>query len=298
MALYRNQECKDENVGELSYNQFEQDWDTTVQMVDRALDKSQSAAEGGFGVTVKYGFPYSTLLPPLANLLYVAEKSETHPRPESLKMVKRWYWASTFSRRYSGSSDTISYKDYVEGRDWIRGEREELPESIQDAPSKIPVELDLSSLARGGPYKGIMSLLVLNDARDFCTFESITLHEVDDHHIFPDAKLKNGATGHTYDKTDRDTILNRTVIESQNNRFNIRDRLPSDYIPDMIDAHPRGKEGIKHLLQAHFINEDGFEALLTNDYQRFCTARMEAVRDEIVHRIGADIDWSISGQMV
>ena len=71
-----------------------------------------------------------------------------------------------------------------------------------------------------------MSLLVLNDARDFGTFESITVHEVDDHHIFPDAKLKNGATGDKYGKTARNPILNRTVIESQNNRFNIRTAFP------------------------------------------------------------------------
>jgi hypothetical protein len=66
-----------------------------------------------------------------------------------------------------------------------------------------------------------MSLLVLNDARDFGTFESITVLEVDDHHIPPDAKLKNSATGAKYEKTVRNQILNRTVIESQNNRFNI-----------------------------------------------------------------------------
>ena len=298
MALYRNKECKDENVGKLSEIQFETHWDTTVQMVDRALEKAQSAADGGFGVTDKYGFPYSTLLPTLANLLHLAENSETHPRPKDLQMVKRWYWASTFSKRYSGSSDTISYKDYNEGRDWIRGERTEMPESIQDAASIIPGVLDLSSLTRGGPYKGIMSLLMLNDARDFGTFESITIYEVDDHHIFPDAKLKNGATGSKYEKTDRNTILNRTVIESQNNRFNIRDRLPSDYIPSMIDSHPRGEVGIKKLLKRHFIDEEGFEALLTDDYQRFCTARKEALRNEIEERIGAPVDWNESEQMV
>ncbi|WP_430639377.1 GmrSD restriction endonuclease domain-containing protein [Haloferax volcanii] len=298
LALYRDKECKDESVGELSGTQFEDDWDTTVQMVNRALEKAQSASAGGFGVTEKYGFPYSTLLPPLANLLHLAENSETYPRHESLEMVQRWYWASTFSRRYSGSSDTISYKDYTEGRDWIRGERTEVPEAIQDASTVIPVELDLSSLTRGGPYSGIMSLLVLNDARDFGTFESITVHEVDDHHIFPDAKLKNGATGTKYGKTARNQILNRTVIESQNNRFNIRDRLPRDYIPDMIDAHPRGEAGIKDLLQGHFINEDGFEALLSDDYERFCQARKEELRNEIEHRIGASVDWAVSEEMV
>ena len=298
LALYRDNECKDESVGDLSGVGFEADWDTTVTMVNRALEKAQSSSAGGFGVTEKYGFPYSTLLPPLANLLHLAESSETYPRHQSLDLVQRWYWARTFSRRYSGSSDTISYKDYTEGRDWIRGERDEMPEALQDATTIIPVELDLATLSRGGPYNGIMSLLVLNDARDFGTFESITVHEVDDHHIFPDSKLKNGATGVEYGTTARNRILNRTIIESQNNRFNIRDRLPGNYIPDMISAHPRGQEGIKELLQGHFINDDGFEALLSDDYERFCEAREEELRTEIERRIGSSIDWTVSEELI
>ena len=298
LALYRDQECKDESVGDLSASNFEEDWKTAVGMVDRALDKAQSSSVGGFGVTEKYGFPYSTLLPPLANLLHLAENSEAYPRHEGLDMVQKWYWASTFSRRYSGSSDTISYKDYTEGRDWIRGDTTELPEAIEAAPTAIPVELDLGALTRGGPYSGIMSLLVLNGAQDFGTFESITVHEVDDHHIFPDAKLKHGATGTEYGETSRNRILNRTVIESKNNRFNIRDRLPGDYIPDMITAHPRGEEGIRELLRDHFINDEGFNALLKDDYEKFCEARREELRKEIESRIGETIDWTVSEEHI
>lgn len=107
LALYRGSECKDESVGELSPKGFEDDWSTAVDMMDRALEKAQSSSAGGFGVTDKYGFPYTTLLPPLANLIYFAENEGSFPRPEGLGMVQQWYWASTFSRRYSGSSDTV-----------------------------------------------------------------------------------------------------------------------------------------------------------------------------------------------
>lgn len=298
LALYRDRECKDETVGELSPHNFQSDWGVVSEMLDRTLDKAQSTSRGGLGVTEKYGFPYSTLLPPLANLLHIAENAETYPRHENLEMVQRWYWASTFSRRYSGSSDTISTKDYVEGRDWMKGERTELPEAVQDAPNVIPVELELESLTRGGAYTGVMSLIALNGARDFGTFESIELHEVDDHHIFPDAKLKRGETGEDYSSTERNRILNRTIIESKNNRFNIRDRLPSEYIPDMIAAHPRGEEGVRTILQEHFINSHGFDALLDDDYPGFCKARKEEIQSEIARRVGIDFDWTLSEEFV
>lgn len=299
LALHRDEECKDESVGELSAQDFEEDWNITINMIDRALEKAQTSAAGGFGVTGKYGFPYTTLLPPLANLLHFAENESTYPRPESLEMVQQWYWASTFSRRYSGSSDTVSYKDYTEGRDWIQGVRGTPPGAIKEAATLIPVELDLSSLTRGGPYSGVMSLIILNGARDFGTFESIDVHDVDDHHIFPDSKLKKGAVGEVYnDESERNSILNRTIVESQNNRFNIRDRLPSDYVSDMISAHPDGEDGIRELLAGHFINDRGFEALLNDDYEVFCDARKEEIRNEIEHRIDSKINWEVSEDML
>ena len=66
----------------------------------------------------------------------------------------------------------------------------------------------------------------------------------------------------------------------------------------MIDVHPQGKGGIKDLLQGHFINEDGFEALLNDDYERFCQARKKELRNEIERRIGASVDWAVSEEMV
>jgi len=194
----------------------------------------------------------------------------------------------------SGSSDTISYQDYNEVRDWIHEVRNELPEAIELAPQRIPVELDLETLTQGGPYKGIMSLLVLNDARDFGTFESITLHEIDDHHIFPNSVLKSGLKQYTsIDSTERNRILNRTVIESGANRFDIRDNPPSTYVRDMIRGHERGEEGVKDVLEDHFINEAAFEAMLEDDYETFCEERKTTIRAEIENRIDEEIDWSI-----
>jgi hypothetical protein len=296
LALFRDNECKEAALRELDSTNFESDWALAAEMLDRALDKAQSAAEGGLGVTQKYGFPYGTMLPTLSNLIHIAERDGSYPDHEGLKMVRRWYWASVFSLRYSGSSDTVSYNDYREVRDWIRDERAELPEAIGRAGNRIPVELDLASLTRGGPYNGIMSLLVLRGARDFGTFESITVHDVDDHHIFPNAVLKSGLYGTKYEATQRNRILNRTVIESRGNRFRYSDSPPSEYVRQMIEEHPDSETGVKRVLDEHFINESGFEAMLADDYERFCRARRSMIREEISERVGVDVDWSLADE--
>lgn len=174
-----------------------------------------------------------------------------------------------------------SYQDYNEVKDWIKGTRSESPEAIQEGRNLIPIELSLDTMSRGGPYDGVMSLLVLNGAKDFGTFESINVHQVDDHHIFPNAQLKKGLNGNSYDKTERNKILNRTIIQYRNNRFKYGDALPSVYIPEMIEEHPRGEQGIRELLQDHFINDEAFQALLNDDYETFCEARKQAIRQTI-----------------
>lgn len=296
LALFRDSECKEADLRELSSNDFVDDWNQAAEILDRALEKAQSSGEGGLGVIQKYGFPYGTMLPTLSNLIHIAERDGSYPDQEGLKMVRRWYWASVFSLRYSGSSDTVSYNDYREVRDWIRDDRDELPESIEAAPRRIPVELDLTTLTRGGPYKGLMSLLVLNGARDFGTFESIEVHEVDDHHIFPNSVLKSGLDSYQYDTAQRNRILNRTVIESRGNRFRYSDSPPSEYIRQMIEQHNEGETGVKQVLRGHFINEEGFEAMLEDDYETFCAARRSVMQEEVSRRVGVDIDWDIGDE--
>lgn len=300
LALHRDTEVDDDNLRELSSEDFEEDWNTACQMMNRALDRAYSTGVGGLGVTDKFGFPYPTMLPPLANLLHLAEENPSVPDRRGLEMMKRWYWASIFAYRYSVSSDTAAYQDFRQVSSWIRDEREELPEAIEDAPNRIPVELDLESLTPGsGAYKAIMSLLILNGAKDFGTFESITIHQVDDHHIFPKSMLSAELEAlHESSTVAQNRILNRTIIEARANRFQYRDRRPSDYIRDMISDHPDGEEGVASLLEDHFINEDGFNALLDDDYPAFCNARKSELQQEIVARVGEDIHWSRAESMI
>lgn len=294
LALYRGEECKEERLGRLNSTNFEDDWQSAVQILERALEKAKSAASGGLGVSDRFGFPYGSIVPPLANLIHVAENTGTYPSQRALKRVRCWYWGSVFSQRYSGSSDTVSYKDYNTIKEWLTDTAADTPEAVEEAKQLIPVELNLNALTRGGAYRGVMSMLVLNDAQDFGTFESISVHDVDDHHIFPNAKLKSGALGERYHETARNRILNRTIIQYRSNRFRYRDRVPSDYVREMIAEHGRGEAGVKEILRDHFINEEGFEALLEDDYEQFCEARKVVIREDIEKRTGMDIDWTLT----
>jgi hypothetical protein len=295
LALYRRQECGEESLGELKPVNFEEDWNAAIQILDRTLAKAKSAGPGGLGVSKRFGFPYGSILPPLANLIHVAENDGSYPDEESLRKVRRWYWSSIFSQRYSGSSDTASFKDYNTVREWITESGADQPVAIQEARRLIPVETDLMSLTQGGAYRGVMSLIVLNNACDFGSLESVSVHEVDDHHIFPKSKLKEGVFGRKYSQTERNRILNRTIIQSGSNRFRYSDRAPSDYVREMIERYEGDKYDLqKEVLADHFINVDGLEAMLNDDYEAFCEAREGELQQAIEERTGLNIDWGIS----
>lgn len=291
LALMRRYECKERNLRELDPEKFEEHWMEASRMMDRALEKLFSLGVGGFGVTSRFGIPYTTMLPPLANFLEMAERGGTYPEGERLQKVHRWYWSSVFSKRYSGSSDTKSYQDVAQVTSWMTGEGG-MPDGVRVAPALIPAEVNLWSLTRGGIYRGIMALLSLNGARDFATLESIDLHEVDDHHIFPKSRLSKGVGGKKYeDATDRDRILNRTVIEARSNRYKYKDQLPSEYVPQMIDEHKDGESGVRELLRDHFIDDEAFDAMLLDDYETFCRARMVCICEAIEKKVGAPVVW-------
>ncbi len=297
LALSRGGECKEMSLLELSPENFNLDWTQATLMMDRLLEKAKSSSEGGFGVTEKFGFPYTTMLPPMAALIHLAENTGSYPSAAALEKIQHWYWTSVFSGRYGGSSDTKAYRDYRDLQSWMADDTK-TPQSLRDGIQLIPARLNLDSLTRGAAYKGIMSLLVLNRARDFGTFESIDLHEADDHHIFPDSKLERGFEDQRYeDRTTRNRILNRTIIEARGNRFRYRDELPGEYLPKLIEDHPEGETGMRELLLGHFISDKGFEALLENDYLSFCHARKAEIQSAIQARVGAHIRWATTEQM-
>ena len=295
LALYRGQECSERSLGELDSEGFEEDWSAATSILSRTLAKAKTAGPGGLGVSDRFGFPYGTILPPLANLIHIAENDGAYPDEKALRKVRRWYWASIFSQRYSGSSDTASFKDYNTVGEWLTNPGAEEPVAIREARQLIPIETDLMSLTQGGAYRGVMSMITRNNALDFGSLESVSVHEVDDHHIFPRSGLKDGEFGKRYDQTERDRILNRTIIQSRANRFRYSNRRPSDYVGEMLQQFGGNKKRLqKEVLSDHFINEEALGAMLDDDYERFCTARRQELQSAIQRRTGLDLDWTLN----
>jgi len=275
IALLRGEECKRKNLILLDGDGFREDWETASRFIDKALQRLRSTGEGGYGVVPALSLPYSTMVPPLAVILHAIE-TEHRGDPDAYAKAHRWYWSSVFSERYGGSTDTLTQRDYLGVRRWIEDD-EAIPEAVFTDPTQL--QRDLHEVVRvGAVYKGILCLVALKGARDFYTGDTIELHELDDHHIFPKSFLKTQG----YESDERNTILNRTLISSDTNRNFIRDKCPSGYIVEMEARHGIG--GTRQILQTHFIDEDGYQAMKDDDYLAFLDAREAAITKEIINR--------------
>jgi hypothetical protein len=78
--------------------------------LEKALQRIQETAQGGFGAISSRWMPYSTMVPVLAALLWKVDEDRLDHR--ALKYIQKWYWASVFLERYAGAVETTTKRDY------------------------------------------------------------------------------------------------------------------------------------------------------------------------------------------
>ena len=285
VALLRGKECKRKDLILLKGASFEQDWNRATNAIEAALERLQSTASGGYGVVPRFSAPYSTMVTPLALMLnHVDALSESVG--VAYDKIDHWYWSSVFRGRYGGSTEFTSYRDVNQVKAWI-AEDGAVPDAVPT--HKDDVKRELTNVRSGAVYRGTLCLVALRGAQDFFTGQSIELHDLDDHHIFPKAFLKESEV--TADH--QNTVLNRTLISADTNRRVIGAKRPSRYLAEM--ETDLGRERVRAVLASHFIDDSAIKAMRDDDYGRFLSARERALRAEIVRRcvfstIGAVIE--------
>lgn len=276
IALIRGEDVKTKNLINLKPENFEADWINAADYLDKALKRVISTNEDGFGVFDTKWMPYPPLLPVLASLIYVIENRKFEQ--SAYKALKKWYWGSVFGERYQSGVESKTTSDYRELVKFVSGE-----DSTIKVFSEIDNSITLNELytvigesRNNSIYKGIMNLIAINQARDFKLQDSIEFHELDDHHIFPKAylgKLKNEDGQAKYKDEQINTIVNKTLISAGTNR-QISKSHPSDYVKNEKIIE---QSAAKEILNRHFVNEDAYEAMCVDDYERFLKDRNESL---------------------
>ena len=255
---------------------FRRRWDEAVAALQRAIRLLQHPQEFG-AISAKY-LPYVSILPVFAAVQELVAQHPAEERLEAQRKARHWYWASVFTNRYSGSVESTAARDFLDVRAWLGGS--EPPALIEEFKRRFR-DLDLHKEVRRGTsvYNGVFNLLVLNGARDWASGTVPEHDDLDDHHIIPSswgAKHLGGNLIHT--------IANRTPLTSQTNRHVIADRLPNEYLPELMEKN--GEDAVRAVLASHLISDRALEILLRDpfgpeDFEAFVTERQQTIQDAI-----------------
>ena len=215
--------------------------------------------------------PYVTQLVPLAAIL--SSLGDDYNAAATTQKVEQWYWCGVLGELYGGAIETRFGKDLPEVINWIKGKG--VPSTVYDADFR-PSRLDTMRTRNSAAYKGLYTLLLREQAKDFRTGrpidDSIFYEDaIDIHHVFPAVWCE--AQGIDTDMAN--SILNKTPLTARTNRV-IGGAAPSIYLPKLEKAYLKhqgkggdevgnGRTEMDALLHSHSIHpehlrRDAFEA--------------------------------------
>ena len=257
---------------------FRQLWDNAVNAIEGAIKLLRHPQE--FGAISSNYLPYVSIIPAFAAIQHHVRGLPTNQRLQGQRKVRHWYWASVFLNRYSGSVESTAARDFQNLKKWMDDDTSE-PGLIQEFAIRFR-NLDLRSEVKRGTsiYNGIFNLFVIQGARDWISGNVPQHGDLDDHHIIPASK----ATELGIDRGLIHSILNRTPLSAETNRHVIGNRLPNEYLPELIG---QSNETVVHnILESHFISSAALSVLLrkpftASDYEEFIAERQRTLLEAI-----------------
>jgi uncharacterized protein involved in tolerance to divalent cations len=226
--------------------------------------------------------PYRTQLVPMA-AIYATLGNDSDTENVRAK-IERWFWCGVFGELYGGAVETRSAKDLPEVLAWIKAGPE--PSTVDDCHFAANRLYSLRT-RNSAAYKGLHAL-VLRQSVDFrsgadISIESYFDEKLDIHHIFPRDWCDHESR--RIPAAKRDSIINKTAISARTNR-SIGGRAPSEYLQRLRNSAGCDEMRQREILETHLID---FDALSTDDFDQFLTARETALTSLIENATGKSV---------
>jgi hypothetical protein len=266
--------CKRKDVLAMEVGQIRSGWDPIIKGLVEFLRMLHDEC----GVIVPGWLPYNTILVPGA-AAFAATADFAGPKAGAAKdKIKRWFWCSVFGQAYENAPNSQAAKDFVELRRWLDGGAE--PQTVQDFDFD-PEQLKQVTPRQRAIYRGVMALILRNEARDFHTGKRITAklvreEKIDDHHVFPRRYIADNLPD--VSTTLRDCVLNRTLIDKTTD-IRIGKRAPSDYLTEI--AEEIGAPKLRGILDSHLLPGTDGSPLLCDQFEKFLAARRDGIGAKI-----------------
>ena len=261
-------------VYDSSDRDFEEDWAEISDFMNKAIEKLENMRDG-FGVKDEKELPFAPMIPVITALLKVIEDKEN--KAECYKKLNKWYWSAVFTNAYSSAADSQMTQDFKELKTWFDNDSEIPKTLIQMTRELSTMDLRDIQAKSNAKYRGIMSLLALEGAKDFDTSQTLeNARNNDKDHLFPKSfKFGFGSSKHI------NSILNMSWMSDDTNRKIKRFKKPSVYVKEFIKDKYQNENEFKNILNTHLINERSYDCLLTDDFEKFLVEREKSIKDKL-----------------
>ena len=263
--------------------EFIDKWDNAVNALEKAIESLKNPRD--FGAIRSDFVPYPSVIPAFAAIKAFVKSSDLKNKLDVQSKIRKWYWASIFTNRYSSAVESTSAKDFQDLKEWFIDDDAE-PEVIAEFISNFK-SIDLLTDNRKGSaiYNAIFNLFVINEACDWSTFDLPEYDNLDDHHIVPSSVFREEGGPAI------NSILNRTPLSSYTNRHIIRNRMPHEYLKEMFENNGRTK--VYDILSSHLISKKAVEILLRDpftkaDFDAFLEERQNTIKGAIENKLIKD----------
>lgn len=216
--------------------------------------------------------PYPSMLVPLSRCFATKKPAGFHPNAAQRGALKKWFWQSCFSRRYSSSVDTAIAQDIDGMIELLNGNTAAIVRSVTPV---APQFFQKNAFSLGAVNsKTFVLLLAQAKPKSFISGANVDLDAVlqscnrtEFHHVFPKNFLQNVVS---VKERDRQYALANFAFLSQKDNRSIKDKAPDKYLADMPDGER------DDILSASFIPQGGLEMA----YDDFIDARSKLLADE------------------
>lgn len=261
-------------------------WNLSIEIIQKGLDRIQNCRDYG-AIKAKF-IPYPTMTPIFSALNYEKDKPEYTNKSDIEQKIRKWYWASIFTKNYSSAVESQIQKDWNDVRKWFLVD-ENVPIIVEQSEININ-NLYLTNESQQGSaiYRAIFNILILKGARDWETFNLPEYSNLEDHHIVP----KSWGKRNHINKIN--SILNRTPLADITNKHVISDKLPNKYLSDLL-RKLGDNEKLYSLMNTHLISRKAVDILMREnfsekDFDEFLDEREKTIKTEIRKLLGLEDD--------
>ena len=269
-------ECAAKHILKLDKNDFIDAWDNTMDALEAAVDYLRTY----YRIPVSRLLPYDSLLIPFT---YYFFKHPDIPLGSQQSALEDFFWRTTMTERYSGSSETKLAQDIKRIDNILADKPVVYDESVDISPEALT---EKGYFSAGRAYiKGLLCILAYQQPQSLINNALVAVdnsylkqaNSKNYHHFFPTAYLRK--QGEPDWRSNH--IANITIVDDFLNKRKIRARAPSEYIQDFATQN----QMLDRALETHLIDNAGAFGIYNDDYNTFFSQRIASFSRELEKRL-------------